>query len=153
MANSSAGNLFEEGKRHLKTDNIDKALRLFEKAYREDKTDTDIMSYYGMCKAVRGGRVGLGIELCIKAIKGNYRQGNYYLNLGRVYEAAGNIKGAACVFRKGLSFDVKNSELINALSGLGYRSRPIIKVIERSNPINRFFGKLLRKRSDSATST
>ncbi len=153
MANSSARNLFEVGKRHLKADNIDKALRSFEKAFREDKTDTDIMSYYGMCKAVRGGRVGLGIELCIRAIKGNHRESSYYLNLGKVYEAAGNIKGAVNVFRKGLSFDAKNPELIKALTGLGYRNRPVISVIERSNPINRFFGKLMRKKPDTDSST
>ncbi len=146
MANGSARNLFKEGKSHLKAENIDKALRSFEKAYREDKSDTEIMSYYGMCKAVRGGGVGLGIELCIRAIKGDYRRGDFYLNLGNVYVAAGNVKGAVSVFRKGLSFDPKNTGLVKALTGLGYRNRPVISVIERSNPINRFFGKLMRKK-------
>jgi tetratricopeptide (TPR) repeat protein len=149
MAKSAARNLFNEGKKHLKADNIDKALRSFEKAFREDKSDTEIMSYYGMCKAVRGGRVGLGIELCIQAIKRDHRRGDCYLNLGKVFVAAGNIKGAVSVFRKGLSFDHKNGEIIKALTGLGYRSRPAITVIERSNPINRFFGKLMRKKEGS----
>jgi Flp pilus assembly protein TadD len=149
MANTVARKLLNEGKRHLKSDNIDKALRSLEKAFREDKKDTEIMSYYGMCKAVRGGRVGLGIELCIQAIKGDHRSGDYYLNLGKVFVAAGNIKGAVLVFRKGLGFDHKNSELIKALTGLGYRSRPAIRVIDRSNLINRFFGKLMRKKQGS----
>ena len=153
MANGSARNLFKEGKSHLKADNIDKALRSFEKAYREDRNDPEIMSYYGMCKAVRGGRVGLGIELCIRAIKGDHLRGDFYLNLGNVYVAAGNIKGAVSVFRKGLSFDHKNAGLVKALTGLGYRSRPVISIIERSNPINRFFGKLMRKKQDNKAPT
>src|SRR5574337_261112 len=85
---------FLAGKRFLREENMDKSLRAFEKAFKEDKDNADYMSYYGMLKALRGGEIGLGLELCTRAIKKEFFKAEYYLNLGRVYMAAGNKKGA-----------------------------------------------------------
>ncbi|MBI5344696.1 MAG: hypothetical protein HZB83_05075, partial [Deltaproteobacteria bacterium] len=61
MATETANDNFRAGKRHLKEENIDKALRSFEKAFKEDADNPEFMSYYGMCKAIRGGEIGLGL--------------------------------------------------------------------------------------------
>jgi len=142
---SEAREQFVAGKRFLREENVDKALRHFEKAWKEDKDNPEYMSYYGLCKAIRGGEIGLGLELCTRAIKKEFFKAEFYLNLGRVYMAAGNKKGAIKVFRKGLRYDQGNEELYKALTALGFRTRPVIPLLDRSNPVNKFLGILFRR--------
>ena len=142
---SEAREQFIAGKRFLREDNFDRALRSFEKAWKEDRENPEYMSYYGLCKALRGGEIGLGLELCTRAIKKEFFKAEFYLNLGRVYMAAGNKKGAMKVFKKGLRYDQGNEELYKALTDLGFRTRPVIPVLDRSNPVNKFLGILFRR--------
>ncbi|MBI5641932.1 MAG: tetratricopeptide repeat protein [Deltaproteobacteria bacterium] len=141
----SAREQFLAGKRFLREDNMDKALRAFEKAYKEDRENPDFMSYYGMCKALRGGEIGLGLELCTRAIKKEFFKAEFYRNLGKVYMAAGNKKGAIKVFLKGLKFDPQNEELNKLLIDLGFRNKPVIQGLDRGNPVNKFLGILFRR--------
>lgn len=142
---SEAREQFIAGKRFLKDENMDKALRHFEKAWKDDKENPEYMSYYGLCKALRGGEIGLGLELCTRAIKKEFFKAEYYLNLGKVYMAAGNKKGAMKVFKKGLRYDQGNEELYKALTDLGFRSKPVIPVLDRANPMNKVLGILFRR--------
>lgn len=141
----SANEQFIAGKRYLKEDNIDKALRAFEKAYREDKEDAEHMSYYGLCKALRSGEIGFGLDLCTEAIKKEFSRAEFYLNLGKIYLAAGNKKVAIKVFQKGLKYEPENEELNKYLIELGFRKRPIVPILERSNPINKYLGIIFRR--------
>ncbi len=136
---------FIAGKNFLREDNLDRALRAFEKAFKEDRENPAYMSYYGLCKAVRGGEIGLGLELCTKAIKKEFFKAELYLNLGRVYMAAGNKKGAIKVFLKGLKFEPQNEEINRRLVELGFRNKPVIQSLDRSNPLNKFLGILFRR--------
>lgn len=133
------------GKGFLEDDNIDRALRAFEKAYKADKENPEYMSYYGLCKAVRGGEIGYGLELCTMAIKKDFSRAEFYHNLGRVYKATGNKKGAIGVFKKGLKFDPQNAKLRQELAELGFRDRPVIEGIDRDNPLNKYLGILIRR--------
>ena len=83
MSTETSREHFEAGKRFLAEESLEKALRAFEKAYREDKTNPAYMSYYGLIMALRGGKIGLGLELCTRAIKKEFYRAEYYLNLGR----------------------------------------------------------------------
>ena len=123
---------FLAGKRYLKEESMDKALRAFDKAWKDDKENAEYMSYYGMLKAVRGGEIGLGLELCTRAIKKEFFRAEFYLNLGRVYMSAGNKNGAIKVFKKGLKYDPANEDINNCLVELGFRNRPVIPGIGRS---------------------
>lgn len=136
---------FIAGKRFLREENFDRALKSFEKAWKDDRENPEFMSYYGLCKALKGGEIGLGLELCTRAIKIEFFKAEFYLNLGRVYMAAGNKKGAMKVFKKGLKYDQGNEEIFKALTGLGFRSRPIIPFLDRNNPVNKFLGILLKR--------
>lgn len=142
---SEAREQFLSGKRFLKEENMDRALRSFEKAWKDDRENAEYMSYYGLCKALRGGEIGLGLELCTRAIKKEFFKAEFYLNLGKVYMAAGNKKGAIKVFKKGLRYDHGNEELFKALTDLGCRTRPVIPILDRSNPMNKFLGILFRR--------
>lgn len=136
---------FVAGKNFLKEDNFDRALKAFEKAYKADEENPAYMSYFGMCKALRGGEIGLGLELCTRAIKKEFFKAEYYLNLGKVYNAAGNKKGAIKVYLKGLKLEPENLEISRRLFELGFRNKPIIKSLDRNNPVNKFLGILFRK--------
>jgi len=136
---------FVAGKNFLKDNNMDRALKAFEKAYKADGGNAAYMSYYGMCTALRTGEIGLGLELCTRAIKKEFFKAEYYLNLGMVYDAAGNKKGAIKVYLKGLKFDPQNPEINKRLLELGFRNKPIIKSLDRNNPVNKFLGIFFRK--------
>lgn len=145
MPTENSKEQFQLGKRYLKEEKMDQALKAFEKAYKEDKEDPYYLSYYGMCKAIRGGEIGLGLELCTRAIKKEFFKAEFYLNLGKVYITAGNKKGAIKVFLKGLKFEPNNDELNQRLIDLGFRKKPVLPVLTRTNPVNKFLGILIRR--------
>jgi len=145
VTKEGARKYFIEGKQLLRKDRLDRAMRAFGKAHREDRTNPSYMSYYGLCKALRGGDIGFGIDLCTKAIKKEFSRAEFYLNLGKVYLSVGNKKSAVNVFRKGIKFEPKNDELNKQLSDLGIRKPAPIPGIDRSNKVNRLLGLLLRK--------
>ncbi|HLC18553.1 MAG TPA: tetratricopeptide repeat protein [Thermodesulfobacteriota bacterium] len=145
MTNETPEHQFNTGKRHLKEDKLDKALRAFGRAYRDDKENPSYMSYFGLLKALRGGEIGLGLELCTNAIKREFHRAELYVNLGRVYLAAGNRKGAMKVFKKGLNYEPGNEEIHRYMAELGIRNRPVIPILERSNPVNKYLGILFRR--------
>jgi len=136
---------FLEGKRLLRKDRLDRAMRAFGKAHREDRTNPSYMSYYGLCKALRGGDIGLGIDLCTRAIKKEFSRAEFYLNLGKVYLSVGNKKSALNVFKRGIKFEPGNSELNQCLSDLGIRKPAPIPILDRNNVANKFLGLLFRK--------
>lgn len=144
IAESSEEN-FKQGLQFLKDSNLEKATRSFEKAYKEDKENAKYISYYGMCAAMRWGEIGLGIELCTRAVKKEFYKTEYYINLARVYLKADNKKGAITVLKKGLRFDPENDIIHEELVRLGARKKSILPFLKRSNPINRFLGIFLRK--------
>lgn len=113
-----------------------------------------ILSHYGHLQAVAGAKYRTGIETCKRAIvltgeKGLFgEEGLYaalYLNLGRTYLAAGMKQDAVDSFRKGLKFNSHNVELLKELRGLGTRKETPVAFLGRSNPINKYLGKVLHK--------
>jgi len=136
---------FRQGMQFLNNNNLDKATKLFEKAYKEDNENARYMSYYGLCAAMRWGAIGLGIELCTRAVKKEFYKTEYYINLSRVYIKANNNKGAISALKKGLRFDPENDIIHKELIKLGARIKPVIPFMNRSNLINKFLGIFLRK--------
>lgn len=145
MTTGTSEENFKQGLQLLKDNNLEKATRSFEKAYKEDKENAQYMSYYGMCAAMRWGEIGLGIELCTRAVKKEFFKTEYYINLAEVYLKADNKKGAITVLKKGLRFDPENDIIHEELVKLGARKNPILPFLKRSNPANRFLGIFFRK--------
>jgi tetratricopeptide (TPR) repeat protein len=92
-----------------------------------------------------------GIEVCRKAIEtlrtripfgAEFFYPVLYMNLGRAYLAADRKKEAVEAFNKGVSFDPENKELLWEMRKLGLRRKPVVPFIARSNPINKYIGKL-----------
>jgi tetratricopeptide (TPR) repeat protein len=140
-----AREFFRQGMERIESGDMEESSRLFEKAYKLDRENPLYMSYYGMSAALRWGKIGLGIELCTKAVKKEFFKAEHYLNLAKVYVAADNKKGAITVLRKGVRFDPENAGIHDMLMELGVRKRPIIPFLKRSNPVNRLLGIFLRR--------
>lgn len=143
-----------EVKAHLKNGKPLHAYSLATEAVSKYPENPLILSYYGHLQAVADAKYRTGIETCKRAIvlageKGLFgEEGLYavlYLNLGRTYLSAGMKKDAVDSFRKGLKFNSHNAELLKELRGLGTRKETPVAFLGRSNPINKYLGKVLHR--------
>ncbi|MCK4846321.1 MAG: hypothetical protein KAS88_01520, partial [Deltaproteobacteria bacterium] len=75
---------FNSGKKCFKKGNVDGARLAFERAYHFDSEDPYYMSYHGLCEALRWHKIGYGLELCTRAIKRDFTNPEFYVNLARV---------------------------------------------------------------------
>lgn len=99
-------------------------------------------SYYGLCLALRDGKVRDGLLLCRAAAKEEFFNPEMWLNLGRVQLAARNRRHAHKSFRRGYRLAPENEELRRELERMGVRRRPAFPFLDRSNPLNVWMGKL-----------
>ncbi len=120
--------------------------------------DALLLSYYGCLRARLGRGMKEGISDCQKAIRhmerlpfgAEFFLPVLYLNLGRACLAARKKKEAVAAFEKGLAADPENRELRQEMKRLGERKKPVLPVLDRSNPVNRYAGKFrhaLQKKS------
>lgn len=104
--------------------------------------DAITASYYAVCLAKERGEVSRAFELCDEALE--YDPGNpvHYLNLGRVYLAAGMKREAIKTFRDGLLYG-KSPLISRELERLGWRDLPVIPSLGREHLVNRMLGRIL----------
>ncbi len=120
--------------------------------------DPFLLSYYGYLKACIERRYRTGIEDCTRALSlfqkkllrgevdgAETSKSVLYLNLGRAFLAAGKKRLAFEAFNKGLQSDKRNNELQSELQKMGIRKISPLPFLSRSNPVNAFLGKMLRK--------
>jgi len=134
----------------IRRKNLKNALRLAREASNLYPDDPIVLSYYGYLTAAAGKKRGEGINTCKEALK-LLKKSHYkfnatcpalYLNLGRAYLAVGDRKRAFDAFHKGLARDKKNADLLWELKKLGIRRPPVISFLKRTNPLNRFLGRI-----------
>lgn len=142
----------EEAKELLKSKNKKNALMVLLEGLEHYPDDPFLLSYHGCLEAVVNKNYDKGISICNEAIAGLKKRvpfgedfffPAFYLNLGRAHVAAGNRKQAIDAFRKGLAIDAENSDLQWEIRKLGVRRNPPISFLERSNPLNKYIGKIL----------
>ncbi len=112
--------------------------------------DSFLLSYHGFLMVKLGIGVSEGIEECMKAVQNTMKlpfgaeffHPPLYLNLGRAYLAAGRKKEAVDAFREGLAADPANRELLSEMKKMGLRKKPAFPFLDRSNPVNKYAGKL-----------
>lgn len=142
----------EEVKTLLRNKNNKSALRVLQEALGHYPDDPFLLSYFGCLDAIVQKNYREGIETCQRAIvslKNKVPFGEdffypvFYLNLGRAYLAAEKKKDAIDAFTKGLTVDRENNDLLWEMKKLGMRREPAVSFLRRSNPINKYIGKLL----------
>ncbi len=138
----------------IKDRNNKKAIALLNDALAFYPDDPFLLSYHGCLDAIVNNNYKAGIEACKSsfiALKEKVPFGEdyflplLYLNLGRAYLSAGKKRNAVGCFKKGLAMDPEDQDIMWELDELGARKRPAVSLLERSNPINKYIGMLLRK--------
>jgi tetratricopeptide (TPR) repeat protein len=128
------------------------AINLLSSVLKKYPDEPYLLSYYGCLDAILNKNHTEGIKTCSHAIeilsdRVPFGQELFYpvlyLNLGRAYIASGNKQGAIFAFQKGLAFDKENRELLKEMKKLGIRKKPLLPYFARSNPINKYIGKIL----------
>lgn len=143
-----------EMKTDLKNGELSHAYNLATEAVSKYPENPLILSYYGHLQAVAIAKYRTGIEVCKRAVALAGEQGLFgeeklyavlYLNLGKTYVAANMKQDAVEAFRKGLKFNSHNAELLKELRGMGTRKEAPVAFLGRSNPINKYLGKVLSR--------
>lgn len=143
MSDAEAEKEFSKGLKALRDGNSVVALTCFEKAAGM-ASRPEYSSFLGFCIAKERGQVRTGIRLCRDALEKEPENAVHYLNLGRIHLAAGDKQEAIRVFREGLGHG-PNREITALLDHIGTRKPPVISSLSRSNPVNKFLGKLLNR--------
>lgn len=143
-------------KKLIKRKKYESALKLVTTALERYPDEPILLSYYGYLEALVNKNYTFGINTCLKAremILDKVSFGREFfnhvlcLNLGRAYLAAGNKKEALETFHIGLKFNAENKDLLIEIKNLGMRRKPVIAFLPRSNPINKYVGKLRRAKT------
>ncbi|MBI4746397.1 MAG: tetratricopeptide repeat protein [Deltaproteobacteria bacterium] len=119
------------------------ALVFFEKATQLDNNPIN-RSYLAFCIARERGQFKKAISLCEEALKEEPEKPVHYLNLGRVYILNGQKTEAMRLLREGLTHK-ENSEIVAELVGLGMRKPPVLPLLKRQSPLNRYLGIILTR--------
>lgn len=110
------------------------------------------LSYYGLCVAMASTRLQEARDLCVTAVHAEPSDPDHHLNLGRVHLRMGDREQAFESFVRGLKVDHRHRGLIDAVSSLGFRRRPVLTFLGRRHPLNRMLGKLRAGRQRSTLS-
>jgi tetratricopeptide (TPR) repeat protein len=146
-------------KAHLKKGDKRAAFDLLQQATLLYPDDPLILSYYGYMLAIVERKYRAGVDHCKKALellkkRSSYGEETLYpllnLNLGKAYLAARRKKEALEVFHTGLQFDKGHSVIMKELRALGMRKNAAVPFLDRSNPINKYIGLILRETEKDA---
>lgn len=107
-------------------------------------------SYLGQAIARCEGRKHEGLELCRHAVQTEPFRPENYLNLATLLLMTGNRRGAIRALRDGLALDSDHRGLLELQRRLGIRRRPPIPFLSRTNPLNRWLGRVRHEAEASA---
>ena len=100
------------------------------------------LSLLGAIITKSGGNLKKAEKFCKEAIELESNNSDHYLNLAEVYVKRKWQSKAVEVLRTGIELDPENSEIVKLLNQLCTRKKTPIPFLNRSNPINKFIGKL-----------
>jgi len=140
---------------HLRSGQQKKAYSLLQKASARYPNHPIIISYCGWLQSAVEKKHQSGVVVCRKALV-QFKTDDQelaaavypllYLNLGRALCLAGKKKDAFDNFSKGLRYDKGHYELKKEIKALGIRKAPPISFLSRSNPLNKYLGKMMHKK-------
>lgn len=141
--------LIQQGIDAVRADEFLLGFTLLSEAYRgpavENKTP-DGLSFYGLCLALVEKKYKPAIELCRRAVELQFYHAEHYVNLAKVYLAAGNRKKAISTLEDGLKVLPDDESIIAFRRQVGVRARPPIPFLPRSNPLNIAIGRAIYAR-------
>lgn len=110
---------------------------------------TEGLSYFALCLALVEKQYRPAIEMAEKAIDLQFYKAEHYLNLGKIYVAAGDRKKGIEIVDRGLGVVPDDERLRSYRTELGVRQPKPVPFLDRGNPINKSLGRARRsKQSD-----
>ncbi len=138
-----ATELFSMGTESLGQGNTAQALDYFTKGIAIERNPL-YLSSLAFCLAKQKKEFAKAISLCKEAVKHDPKNVVHFLQLGKIHLLEGKKNDAIRIFRLGLRIE-KDPTLVRELNRLGCRTNPVIPFMARSNPLNKYLGKLLKK--------
>ena len=153
MASRSAEMSFRKGLNALDDKRYVESLAYFESALNlEERIGSGggrrmkYLSYYGLALSFAAGRTEEAIDMCERALAVEFYNPDLYLNVARVYLAAGKLRRAHRALCQGLRIESRHPGLLEEVRKMGVRRRPIFRFLSRNNPFNRVTGRLCSTR-------
>jgi tetratricopeptide (TPR) repeat protein len=140
LAELDAAELFRQGTEALDSKDYPKAHRYLKAALERERTP-DHLSQFALALAAHTKQIEPSIALCQEAVKKEPKNPEHFLRLGTVYLVAGRKKEAIRIFRLGLRVG-RNPTIVRWLQVLGDRKKPLIPFLSRTNPLNKYLGKI-----------
>jgi hypothetical protein len=134
--------LLDEGLRRFEMQDIDAAHAHFERAHRRAGSDPRVMSWYGVTLVLVEKNSNLGMLYCDQALRLAGPSPELLLNQARAYLALHQRERAVRAIQRGISAWPEHPALRLAQDAMGWRRRPVLPCFARSNPLNRWLGKL-----------
>jgi tetratricopeptide (TPR) repeat protein len=140
LADLDGAELFRLGTQALDAKDYAAAHRFLQGALERDRSP-DHLSQYALALARHTSEIQPSITLCQEAVKKDPKNPEHFLRLGTVYLVAGRKKEAIRIFRLGLRVG-KHPTILRWLQHLGDRKKPMIPFLSRTNPLNKYLGKV-----------
>lgn len=103
-----------------------------------------IVSAQALCLAEVLKDFKTAVNMCHDAIKKDPKNPEHYYRQGRILILSGRKKDSIWVLRMGLRHG-RHKGIIDTLGSMGIRRPPPFIFLSRSNPLNKYLGKLLTK--------
>lgn len=132
--------LFRLGTEALDAKNFAAAHRYLKGALEMERSPNHL-SQYALALAHHTGDIQTALALCQEAVKKEPKNSEHFLRLGVIYLLAGKRKEALRIFHLGLRVG-KNPGITRWLQALGHRQKPILPFLSRTNPLNKYLGKI-----------
>jgi tetratricopeptide (TPR) repeat protein len=134
----------ESGIEHCRAGRWDKGVEyLHYVAEREPRGLGDaglFLSYLGCGVARTQGRADEGLALCEQAVKVEFYQPENWANLAEVLILCGRRAEAVNAVEQGIDIDSRLGRLRTIHQRLGRRQQPVLRFLDRSNPLNHLLG-------------
>jgi len=140
MAELDVAELYRLGTEALNTKNYPAAHRFLQAALEKERSPNHL-SQYALALALHTKDSQTAIALCQEAVKKDPKNPEHFLRLGTVHLAAGRRKEAIRIFRLGLRLG-RHPTISRWLEVLGKRKAPVLPFLSRSNPLNKYLGKI-----------
>ena len=136
---------FEEGLARYREGDAPAAHALFERSHRRAPFEARFMSWYGLTLVLVERNSNLGVLYCDQALRVTGPEPELLLNQARAHLALGQRERAVRAIIRGLAAAPLDPALKAAQESMGWRRRPVIPFLGRSNFLNRWLGRIRHK--------